>query len=195
MAERPAYTPGLPGTSPPPPLGGNAHRAVVPVAVSRSTPLTVSPTAPGTALPAGPRRSFDEVFRSIADVQGWMTRAQACRLWDRSSELSAGDRVVEIGSYQGRSTVVLARARSTLGFSSLNFAREKIAADSTASQYSTTSRHNSHSICRVSPGGVLRQMAAQGLAGDHCAGGFGFGGHAAILVGMRVGHVGDGLAL
>jgi hypothetical protein len=50
------------------------------------------------------------VFRSIADVQGWMTRAQACRLWDRSSELRSGDRIVEIGSYHGRSAIVLASA-------------------------------------------------------------------------------------
>ena len=55
-------------------------------------------------------RSFDQVFRSIADVQGWMTRAQACRLWDRAAELSSGDRIVEIGSYHGRSAIVLASA-------------------------------------------------------------------------------------
>jgi len=55
-------------------------------------------------------RAFDDVFRSIADVQGWMTRAQAQRLWDRASELVGGDRIVEIGSYQGRSAIVLASA-------------------------------------------------------------------------------------
>lgn len=55
-------------------------------------------------------RSFDQVFRSIASVQGWMTRAQACRLWDRAAELQAGDRIVEIGSYHGRSAIVLASA-------------------------------------------------------------------------------------
>lgn len=54
--------------------------------------------------------SFDQVFRSIAEVQGWMTRAQACRLWDRSAELAKGDRIVEIGSYHGRSAIVLASA-------------------------------------------------------------------------------------
>jgi len=62
-------------------------------------------TSPEGPMPA---RSFDQVFRSIADVQGWMTRAQACRLWDRASELQAGDRIVEIGSYHGRSAIVLA---------------------------------------------------------------------------------------
>lgn len=63
-----------------------------------------------TGATAGPDKSFDEVFRSIAHVQGWMTRAQAGRLWDRSSELRPGDRIVEIGSFQGRSAVVLASA-------------------------------------------------------------------------------------
>ena len=52
--------------------------------------------------------SFDAVFRSLVDVQGWMTRDQASRLWDRAAELSAGDRIVEIGSYHGRSAIVLA---------------------------------------------------------------------------------------
>jgi hypothetical protein len=56
----------------------------------------------------GSDRTFDAVFRGIADVQGWMTRAQATRLWDRASETRAGERIVEIGSYHGRSAIVLA---------------------------------------------------------------------------------------
>lgn len=72
----------------------------------------LEPSAPAdTDRGQEPRpRTFDQVFRSIADVQGWMTRAQACRLWDRASELRAGDRIVEIGSYHGRSAIVLASA-------------------------------------------------------------------------------------
>ena len=58
--------------------------------------------------PLPPR--FDEVFSSIADVNGWMTRAQAERLWQRSAELDPGSRIVEIGSYHGRSAIVLATA-------------------------------------------------------------------------------------
>lgn len=53
---------------------------------------------------------FENVFSSLADVNGWMTRDQARRLWDRASTLRSGQRVVEIGSFQGRSTVVLASA-------------------------------------------------------------------------------------
>ena len=54
--------------------------------------------------------TFDATFRSIADVQGWMTEGQARRLWDRASTLAAGASVVEIGSYHGRSAIVLASA-------------------------------------------------------------------------------------
>jgi len=54
--------------------------------------------------------SFDATFRSIVDVQGWMTEGQARRLWDRASVLANGAKVVEIGSYHGRSAIVLATA-------------------------------------------------------------------------------------
>jgi hypothetical protein len=53
-------------------------------------------------------RTFDAVFNDLADVQGWMSRDQARRLWDRASMLRAGQRVVEIGSFHGRSMIVLA---------------------------------------------------------------------------------------
>jgi hypothetical protein len=68
----------------------------------------VHATPPGGAEPAP---SFDAVFDSVAGIQGWMTRDQAARLWDRASELPAGTRIVEIGSFQGRSLIVLANAK------------------------------------------------------------------------------------
>jgi predicted O-methyltransferase YrrM len=55
-------------------------------------------------------RAFDTVFSRLDDVQGWMSRDQARRLWDRASELRAGDCVVEIGSFHGRSMIVMASA-------------------------------------------------------------------------------------
>jgi hypothetical protein len=45
-----------------------------------------------------------------ASVPGWLTRAQAEVLWESALHVPAGSVIVEIGSHQGRSTVVLARA-------------------------------------------------------------------------------------
>ena len=69
--------------------------------------VTLSSSSDSPTPPAE-HPSFDPVYRSIADVQGWMTRDQACRLWDRAQDLQPGERVVEIGSFQGRSMIVLA---------------------------------------------------------------------------------------
>jgi predicted O-methyltransferase YrrM len=55
-------------------------------------------------------KTFDETFGALRDVQGWMSRDQARRLWDRASALRPGDQVVEIGSFHGRSMIVLATA-------------------------------------------------------------------------------------
>jgi SAM-dependent methyltransferase/predicted O-methyltransferase YrrM len=51
---------------------------------------------------------FRAVEATIADVEGWLAPSQARRLWDRAQELRAGASVVEIGSYRGRSAIVLA---------------------------------------------------------------------------------------
>ena len=56
--------------------------------------------------------SFDEALHAVADVEGWMTDAQAHRLWDRARVLRPGAKIVEIGSFRGRSAIVLARAAS-----------------------------------------------------------------------------------
>ena len=53
---------------------------------------------------------FDAALAAASGVEGWMTDAQARRLWDRAAALRAPARVVEIGSYRGRSAIVLARA-------------------------------------------------------------------------------------
>lgn len=65
----------------------------------RGTPVTLA--APST---------FEEAFEAVADVEGWMTRDQARKLWDRAAELDAEARVVEIGSFRGRSAIILASA-------------------------------------------------------------------------------------
>jgi len=53
---------------------------------------------------------LDTTMRAVQDVDGWLTDAQARRLWTAASRVAAGAQVVEIGSFRGRSTIVLARA-------------------------------------------------------------------------------------
>ncbi len=58
---------------------------------------------------------FESAWSRVAGVEGWMTRAQARRIWDAVVALGPrrGDRAavfVEIGSYRGRSMIVAALA-------------------------------------------------------------------------------------
>ena len=46
----------------------------------------------------------------LPDVEGWLTEAQAAHLDRCARAVRSGGRVVEIGSFRGRSTIVLARA-------------------------------------------------------------------------------------
>lgn len=55
-------------------------------------------------------RDFAAALTAIADVDGWLRPDQARRLWDRARSLPPRSRIVEIGSFHGRSTIVLARA-------------------------------------------------------------------------------------
>jgi precorrin-6B methylase 2 len=60
------------------------------------------------ASPAFP--DFETVFRQAREIGGWLTEAQARTLWTEARRVPAGGLIVEIGSHQGRSTVVLAAA-------------------------------------------------------------------------------------
>jgi predicted O-methyltransferase YrrM len=53
---------------------------------------------------------FPTTLADVADVEGWMTDGQARLLWDSARRVDPGGRIVEIGSFRGRSMVVLARA-------------------------------------------------------------------------------------
>lgn len=57
-----------------------------------------------------PRPDAEESIRLVASWNGWLREAQARLLWRAAERVPPGGRIVEIGSYQGKSTVVLARA-------------------------------------------------------------------------------------
>jgi predicted O-methyltransferase YrrM len=59
-----------------------------------------------TDSPAG--RGLPAAMAAIEGVEGWLSDEQAARLWQAAQRLGPGQRIVEIGSFRGRSTIVLA---------------------------------------------------------------------------------------
>jgi hypothetical protein len=55
-------------------------------------------------------RSFDDVVSALAGVDGWLSVGQAARLYAAAAACPPGGSIVEIGSFRGRSTIVLAAA-------------------------------------------------------------------------------------
>jgi predicted O-methyltransferase YrrM len=58
---------------------------------------------------AGPELPAD-VVAMLEGVEGWLSDDQAQRLYERARAVAPGGTILEIGSYRGRSTIVLARA-------------------------------------------------------------------------------------
>ncbi len=58
----------------------------------------------------GAPTSFEAVWEHAGGVEGWLTREQGRRLFDAARRLGPGATIVEIGSFRGRSTIVLAQA-------------------------------------------------------------------------------------
>lgn len=54
--------------------------------------------------------TFADAWTAVQDVPGWLKEGQARILWDEASKLGPGAKVLEIGSHQGRSTVILGEA-------------------------------------------------------------------------------------
>jgi predicted O-methyltransferase YrrM len=52
--------------------------------------------------------AFEDAWSLACRIEGWLTRDQAAALFGETRSLPPGSTVVEIGSHQGRSTVVLA---------------------------------------------------------------------------------------
>jgi hypothetical protein len=57
---------------------------------------------------AGP--DLRSTLAAIDAVEGWLSEDQARRLWEAGRRVPGGGRIVEIGSFRGRSTIVLRRA-------------------------------------------------------------------------------------
>lgn len=54
--------------------------------------------------------SFAQVWARASGLEGWLTEAQGRALWDAASAVAPGSTLVEIGSFRGRSAIVLASA-------------------------------------------------------------------------------------
>ncbi len=67
-------------------------------------------TSGNTAADASDRPTLEHVMQQVAGVGGWMTPGQASTLFDSAVRCPDGGQIVEIGSFQGRSTIVLALA-------------------------------------------------------------------------------------
>ena len=53
---------------------------------------------------------LDAALAAIDGVEGWLSEDQARRLWNAALEVKGPGQIVEIGSFRGRSTIVLSRA-------------------------------------------------------------------------------------
>ena len=58
----------------------------------------------------GSEAAADAALRAIDGVEGWLSDGQARRLWRCARGVAPGGTIVEIGSYRGRSAIVLALA-------------------------------------------------------------------------------------
>lgn len=58
---------------------------------------------------------FEAAWKLGERIPGWLTRDQAAELWTSARSTAPGAIIVEIGSHQGRSTVVLGAAAASAG--------------------------------------------------------------------------------
>jgi predicted O-methyltransferase YrrM len=70
--------------------------------------VSVWPDRPLETAGSAPPQGFDGVRALISGVEGWLSDDQALRLWSAAATVTPPGRIVEIGSFRGRSTIVLA---------------------------------------------------------------------------------------
>jgi hypothetical protein len=76
--------------------------------------MSRSDTPAGAAHDRPGDSDFEAIWTVADTIPGWLKRGQARLLFDEARQLPHGARVLEIGSHQGRSTVVLAKAVEAL---------------------------------------------------------------------------------
>ena len=74
----------------------------------RQSPTPTGPLATRASTPTN-AGGFAAALARAECVEGWLTDGQARRLWERARRVAPGATIVEIGSYHGRSAIVLAR--------------------------------------------------------------------------------------
>jgi hypothetical protein len=76
-------------------------------------PIDGTGPSSGRASPADPESvdaAFGAAWLAATDVEGWLSHDQAARLFVAARAVPPGGRIVEIGSYHGRSAIVIAMA-------------------------------------------------------------------------------------
>lgn len=69
---------------------------------------------PAEPLSESAAAQFDAAFDRAREIGGWLTRDQARVLWQEARLVRPGGLILEIGSHQGRSTVLLAAGPATV---------------------------------------------------------------------------------
>ncbi len=68
----------------------------------------ITATAPDNT--SGDAAGFGAAWSAVADVKGWMTEGQGRMLWRCAAEVPQAGKIVEIGSYHGRSAIIIGRS-------------------------------------------------------------------------------------
>jgi predicted O-methyltransferase YrrM len=72
---------------------------------SEAGPLTASAPAAGSG-------GFDDAWSAVSPIEGWLSKEQASVLYEVAAAVTADGWIVELGSWHGKSTVLLAKAKS-----------------------------------------------------------------------------------
>jgi hypothetical protein len=82
------------------------------MAGTQAVPTSHLPSSRASAPPA----DFEAVWPLVSPIEGWLSKEQGAVLYEGAASVPAGCWIVEVGSWHGRSTVLLAKGkRPTVG--------------------------------------------------------------------------------